>query len=449
MIDLQKTRGRTPRHGRLAVVLSRIAGALVVAAACSMAAPATHAEAQEWTNDREAMNGRGFEIGNYRLHPGFGAEVGYDSNVFYTAEGEESAGIMRLTGHLNFVPVAAEEGEERNIDLRGGVHASFLNYFGIDRYNLETGADVSLHIRPAAPVSFAIANSFSRTIRPFVEGTNSLRFARDMNTTTALLHFRSESGTLRAAVGYRLRWDFFEDDVFDYAGSLTHTILSRASWAFFPNTGLVYEGEVSRVSVNGGGPGTGSLVADGWRLRQEVGLNGALSRVVSLTAMGGYSANFFFEGSNGQLSDAQSGTFRLELRVHPGDVIGFKVGYQRLYNPSSIGAFARHDRLYLNADLRVTNKFRAGARFSATRSQTGLALDATGGLLGDAPRREAWRVQTDVFAEFLPLHWLGINVTLRHIADITDFQITNDPALVDQGAEFSKFQAWLGVRVAY
>jgi hypothetical protein len=111
----------------------------------------------------------------------------------------------------------------------------------------------SAHFRPDAKVSFRLADTFTRNVRPFVDGLPNLRYARDNNTVDAELRFRSESDVLRAFIGYQLGWDFFEDrgpGEFGYAGSLTHAIRTGVYWEFLPQTGFVYEGQVERVSFD-------------------------------------------------------------------------------------------------------------------------------------------------------------------------------------------------------
>lgn len=383
---------------------------------------------------------------------GFGAEFGYDSNVYLEDTNANDSLLMRLTAHLR---ATTRQEEETNpvVVFNGGVQASFFHFFAdTGRDNVGLGADVSAHFRPDAKVSFRLADSFTRTVRPFVDGLPNLRYARDNNTVDAELRFRSESDVLRAFVGYQLGWDFFEDrgpGEFSYAGSLTHAIRTGVYWEFLPQTGFVYEGQVERVSFDEEA-GAGSLVSDGWRIRQEVGLNGAVTPAVSVTGMLGYSSGFFDDGSAyGVGRDAV--TARFEGRFLPRENLQIKLGYQRRFNQSFIGNYARHDRMYLGGQLILGGVFMTGIDFSATRSVTGTALAADGmTLLGSQESREAWRLLTDVYAEYRATQWLAITLHIEYLADFTDYTYAELGApLVDPGAEFSKFQLWLGLRVFY
>jgi hypothetical protein len=195
--------------------------------------------------------------------------------------------------------------------------------------------------------------------------------------------------------------------------------------------------------------GAGSLVADGWRVRQEVGLNGAITPAVSVTGMVGYSAGFFDAGADyGVGRDAL--TVRIEGRFDPRDNLELKLGYQRRFNQSFIGNFARHDRMYLGGQLVLGGAFFTGIDFSVTRSVTGTALAADSTPLDPTQdTRDAWRLQTDAYAEYRATQWLAVTAHVTHLADFTDFTFTTTEPLVDPNAAFRKFQIWVGLRVFY
>ncbi|MCB9626395.1 MAG: hypothetical protein H6725_03385 [Sandaracinaceae bacterium] len=416
-----------------------------------MASLPSGVSAQGWLADRGATQGHGFQAGPLTLHMGFGAEFGYDNNVYLEDTNRQDSLLMRLTGHLRATTLQEEESNPL-VTFNGGVNASFYHFFADSgRDNVGLGADVTAHFRPGSRVSFKLADHFTRTIRPFVDGLPNLRYARDNNTVDAELRFRSDSDVLRAFIGYRLDFDFFEDrgpGEFAYAGSLTHALRTGVYWAFLPNTGFVYEGQVERVNY-GSQVGAGSLVSDAWRVRQELGLNGAITPAVSVTGMLGYSGGFFDQGADyGIGRDAL--TARLEGRFRPRDNVQLKVGYQRRFNQSFIGNFARHDRLYLGGQLMLGGVFMTGIDFAAARTVTGSALAADGTFLDPARgSRRAWRLTTDVYAEYRATQWLAVTLQLQYLADFTSFTFTTTSPLVDPNAAYSKFQAWLGLRVFY
>ncbi|MBK8593534.1 MAG: hypothetical protein IPN77_31360, partial [Sandaracinaceae bacterium] len=67
------------------------------------------AAAQGWLGDRQASQGPGFQTGPLTLHMGFGAEFGYDSNVYLEDVNREDSLLMRLTAHLRATTRQEEE----------------------------------------------------------------------------------------------------------------------------------------------------------------------------------------------------------------------------------------------------------------------------------------------------------------------------------------------------
>jgi hypothetical protein len=63
------------------------------------------AQEQPWLQDRQYNEGMGVRVGDLELHPGAALEVGYDSNFFLRAGGEEEPLVpalrFRPTAHLS------------------------------------------------------------------------------------------------------------------------------------------------------------------------------------------------------------------------------------------------------------------------------------------------------------------------------------------------------------
>src|SRR5690349_11635486 len=88
------------------------------------------AHAQQWMADRSRAEGRGIRLGNFELHPGIGAELGYDSNVFLSEDPRSSA-ILRIGPSLYLSTLSGERaGESKSpLSFRAGLTGSFRNYF--------------------------------------------------------------------------------------------------------------------------------------------------------------------------------------------------------------------------------------------------------------------------------------------------------------------------------
>src|SRR5437762_411187 len=73
----------------------------------------SRAWAQQWLADRRNAQGAGVRVGDFELHSGIGAEIGYDSNVFNSdgttgATPITGAAILRVTPHLFFSTLSGE-----------------------------------------------------------------------------------------------------------------------------------------------------------------------------------------------------------------------------------------------------------------------------------------------------------------------------------------------------
>ena len=89
----------------------RVSAALAVAALviAVWSVGASSVAAQGWLADRDSTQGPGFEVGALTIHPGFGMEFGWDSNVYLEGLAPEDRFLMRLTAHLNASTRQAEE----------------------------------------------------------------------------------------------------------------------------------------------------------------------------------------------------------------------------------------------------------------------------------------------------------------------------------------------------
>ena len=96
-------------HDVLSASQSRRLASCLAAGALFVAAPRT-AHAQYWLQDRAATEGRGIRTGNFELHPGVGAELGYDSNVFYLPSSRTTPALrLRVTPSFSISTALAAE----------------------------------------------------------------------------------------------------------------------------------------------------------------------------------------------------------------------------------------------------------------------------------------------------------------------------------------------------
>ncbi len=436
-------------------------------------APAS-AEAQSWLSDRSRTEGPGFRVGDFELHPGIGVEIGYDSNLYYTADDDprmdarQDSGILRATAHLMVAtrgPERRAEGEagggEENqgtqsqpaVTFRGGVSGSFYTFFNdIDRSNMELDASLALGILPGRAFSVNISDEFGRSIRPFTENSDArASFGRIRNNAGIQANFATSGDVLKIGVGYNFMLDFFEDERFQYGSNFRHLITLNETFRFLPETAILHDTTVTILDYFGTSPLTPTRVSDGVLLRTRAGLNGAFTTNFSVLAMAGYAAGFFNSvGAYDQ--EYESVIAQIEARWQIEQNTRLTFGYVRDFQPSFLGNFYRLDRGFANFQVLIGGSFLLGVEIGGGYYEFGAIVQPDGmTAVGSSVDRGDVRLDAEIFAEYRFTDWLGVNATLQYNGSFTDFQyrIDSDTGPVPNPAGFNKFQAWFGVRVFY
>lgn len=429
---------------------------MVVVGAAGLAS----AQGPGWLADRTRAEGPGFRVGNFELHPGFGAEAGYDSNVFYRDAGSlrdrVGSAIFRFTPHFfvtNLGEQRTEEGESRGdgesgrmVELTAGASAEAYIYLEDDvPNNIAVNGDLDLNINPNGRFGFRIFDKLSRTVRPFTNNldTGDRNHAQIGNTAGAQIFLRSAGGLLQTSMGYSLRLSFFEGNAFQYANRLNHQISADTHYKFLPNTSLFWDATFDYTTF----PETGGALtlADNWRVRTRVGLNGAITPKLSATAAIGYTATFV---QDDRFSDFDSVIALAGLKIRLTPTVSLGLGYERENQGSVVGLYRVQDRGYLDFQWLLGRSFILGFNAWVAYLNFGDVLDAAGMSLGD---RTDVMVSASLFAEYRFTDWLALNATVGYTGDYTDFEYQADVGMgaFPEPAGFNKFEAWLGLRVFY
>lgn len=445
--------------------------------ALTIVAQPSLARAQAWLEDRARTEGPGFRVGDFELHPGLGVELGYDSNLYYSDDDDPvfprvDTAILRATAHLLFStrgPQRRQEGEagggegnQQNagqpaVTFRGGLSGSFYHFFAdSNRTNMEADASLALGILPGRPFSINLFEEFSRTIRPFTENSSIFAsFGRIQNTAGIDLNFATTGEVLKITPGYRFGLDFFESSLFQYGNNFRHTITLSETFRFLPQTAVVHDTAIVYQDYWTFDPGAPTLVNDALMLRTRVGLNGAFTSNFSVLALVGYGAGFFDTPSPATYDmDYESIVAQLEARWQITPQMRLVFGYDRDFQPSFVGNFYRRDRGYANFQTVIDRVFLVGLAAEVGGYEFGAIVQPDAMTpVGSSLTRSDIRIIGELFAEYRFTDWLGVNGTLRYSGAFTDFRyrVPIDPSMppVLDPAGFSKFEAWLGVRVFY
>ncbi|MEZ4254454.1 MAG: hypothetical protein R3A78_01870 [Polyangiales bacterium] len=430
---------------------------LLLALAVVLALPFS-ASAQGWLDGRQRAEGPGFRLGDLELHPGVGAEIGYDTNVFLSSDKagvdpRRTSPILRLTPHIylsTLGPERSDGGGENGpmpiVDFRTGVSASLYHYLQTEaRSNVEMDVDTQLTFLPRRPVSFTLLGTFMRTIRPFTEsGAVGQNYNRDQITGGGKLTLQTRGGILKSNVGYTFGADLFEGGSFKFGNGVSHKVALDAAWRFLPSTALLYDGEVNFHNYTSNDPGT-VLISDNTRVRTRFGFNGYITRVISVLAMVGYGAGFYVAGD-----DYDSIVGQAQLAFAFSDAVNFSLGYDRDFFRTFVGNFYRRDRGSMRFQLLLGGVFLTGLEAGVGLYDFGQTFTPTGGTIGDSYDRSDVRADGSLFAEYRFTDWFAVNSRVEYMANFTDFRFNVATATpVFDPADYSRWTIWGGVRVFY
>ena len=410
---------------------------------------------QVWLQDRAFLEGRGIRAGNFELHPGIGAEFGYDSNVFYSSSrsGTVTPALrLRVTPSFSVSTLGAQRTANSDsqatalptVNFRAGVAAIYHEWIGlgdsqVDKLrNLGGQLDLRLDLFPQRTWQFSIANNFTRFIQPGPEDpathapavvrradgtTETVTLNRNYNVTAAELAYAPGRGVFELRAGYSFVVSIFDqaaNERYDYLG---HEGSVRMRWRFLPKTALIWEGFVNRI----GYLNTTAGLSDSTPIRTRFGLNGLLTNKISLLVAVGYQGTFFDQGSNADTVIGQA-----ELRWLINALSSLRVGFVRDVQNSFFGNYFVRNRGYAGYSQTFDGRFLLSV-------DAGVGLYQYG-LISSTPDPTAVRVEGTVFGEYRFSNVFGVNATVRGAANISDVQIGT------QYIDWTRFDALVGVR---
>jgi hypothetical protein len=408
------------------------------------------ARAQSWLSDRARAEGAGIRVGDFELHPGVGAEVGYDSNVFLSDVPQDSA-VLRIAPHLFISTLGAERSEgatqQRKLTLRAGVNGSIRHWFAT---HLGTGIGASqvadLTWRPGGSFSLNLNETFSRTVEPFTDpgapstgvAASRVKFGRDRLGVGARAQLATRSEVLRAGLGYRIEIDHFEASEFADNRTQTHAITADTSWGFLPKTALFWDGTLSFQNFSSGvgvESGAVSVRNDSTTVRNRMGINGALTSTLGFTLAAGYGASFFADDRDSETVIGQA-----EARWDARENLQLSLGYDRVLTPAYQGNF-----LVMNRFRTALRSMFGGTLVVTARAELSLLDYGVDPIQGE---REDTYLLGALAGEYRIADWLAFTADLTYVQTLTDFVFVSGTGAeaVRDPADFQRFEAMFGVR---
>ena len=452
----------------------RIGFFLLGCAVMALTLVATTAHAQQWLSDRSRTQGHGVLVGNFELHPGIGAEVGYDNNVFLAEDNEAGSGILRLSPSLYLSTLSGErlQGETPKVAFRAGVNGTLKHYFATDQAtNIGIGQDAKFTWNASSIFTLDLFQDYKRAIDPFGEpegdplttdndpDTLGDNYSRGQLGGGTRLQLSTPGKLLKGGLGYRIDWDHFENSAYEVNDSLKHTIGADTSWEFLPKTAVFWNGNYFIHDYIHDDPEDPD-VSLGERNNSEgvgnkLGINGALTERVGFTIAGGYDATFVENDEYPEPDGSESWTAQVQLRWRFIETSQWSLGYDRTLRPSFQGNTLISDRVGTGITAMFGGVFALGLKGELTFVDFGEDDE-----LAEFGERDDMHILGNLSGEYRFTHWFALTGEVGYLQNISKNSTTDEDYFIDVGEDcggaadeacrnftkYKRFEAWLGVR---
>ena len=458
---------------------------IALVATASVSTLASPAFAQMWLKDRQATQGAGIRSGDFELHPGVAAEVGYDSNYFNRSPDKPYPVVdtvrLRITPqfHISTLTGARTAGSSQpKVYFSAGAAFAYSQFLmnggigtGADRFkqlgrDSEWGVlgDVAMNINPGRPWGLNVYDTFQRTAQPSIDPLVESGLNRMENRIAADLVHTRPGGLFDWRLGYAFSLTYFENGP---TGSTSvspqdfnnyrHEAYTQGRWRFLPRTAFVYNGSYSVQTYNTSTPGLNNSRP----LRTRMGLTGLVTDRLSLLGLVGWGASFYDNATTGNRNfDSVIG--QVEIRYFltgnapeagqqaQATSSSVALGFTRDFFNSYLGNYYERNRGYVILNALFAQKFMVNLDVGVAAVRYADVLDRdTGQLLRTSFVNG--RVDGTLFMEYRVKDWFGLNATYQYLQEITDVTLRAN-ARADApryGLEFSRHQAFAGVRVFF
>ena len=384
------------------------------------------------------------------LHPGIGAEIRYDSNVFFEASNEKQAAVLRLLPSLDLSTRPAQRGgaTPHSIDFRLHAGLDYREYLTGDtsisshrQFGVQAG--MLLSILPFSVFSADVFDNFTRSTQaPY--GALPYNIDRDTNEVGARFRLRPSGGRLEIDLGYAFGIDFFEVQQLKDFNLFYHRLTLRAAWKFLPKTAVYVEASDTINQYQS--PGTFQH-PNSYPIHAIAGLQGLITNKLNLNVWVGYANGLYVSGPN-----PNTAIGGVDVRWKPTLLSTGILGYKHDFVNSLLGSYYDVDMVYLgwtqliwrlSASVRATY---ANQRFQGVLPVTGLCAVGT----ATCPRTDNV-FQLDLRLELPIKDWLAVAIGYDLSLDRSDAglisTVVGAPGIIP--VNFTKHEAWAQLTFAY
>ena len=326
------------------------------------------------------------------LHASLGADIGYDSNVFYESSNPTSATIAHITPAADISNASRDGSAPDSVYYNLGASLVYREYLsGGDAVRSQRAFNPTvsglLRFSSRQTMSLSLSDTFTRTQDPpYQLSTSSI--THDRNAAQLQLKFAPGGGRIQILLGYTNILDVYETDPYKSGSNMTNTGVLDLSWRWLPKTALfvqVSQGAVTYLRSN-----TGKFAS--YPFSATAGLRGLLTQKLALKLSAGYSYGFYASGGtnpSGFGNVVLNGELNYNLSITSLAGLGYLHQFQNsalvgdFYDLDAVYAALREligGRLATAASIRYENRRYHGAAF-ATTSRTDNVV--TAGLTAD------------------------------------------------------------------
>jgi hypothetical protein len=229
------------------------------------------------------------------LHASLGADIGYDSNVFYSSK-PTSATVAHVTPAADISNASRDGSAPDGMYYNLGASLVYREYL--------SGGDAVRQQRAFAPtvsgllrfssrqtLSLSLSDTFTHTQDPpYQEGLSSI--THDRNAAQLQLKIAPGGGRIQVLLGYTNVLDVYETDPYKSGNNMLNQGVLDLSWRWLPKTALfvqVSQGAVTYLQSN-----TGKFAS--YPFSAMAGLRGLLTQKLALKLAAGYSYGFYATG---------------------------------------------------------------------------------------------------------------------------------------------------------
>lgn len=452
------------------------------------------AHAQAWLQDRRYQEGEGWRPGNgdVELHPGVGAEVGYDSNWFQRSNKTgsnlsngapnapvEDAGVLKVTPSISIRTLGPQRKEgDANPALptiafnaaASGTYEEFLLAPSDlrDQRNASINANARLDILPQHPWGFAVFGNYSRAINPN-RGDPNLSFNSDLVGAGGEIIAQPGSGTLNWRLGYKLQATLFEDSSAQGFNNIMHDVYTQGRWSFRPRTTALFDASFF-IRDYGDASKAVNALHNSTPLRTHIGIEGLVTPRFSFLGLVGYGSTFILNGQSPTIKQYDSvigqAEFKFFLTANPAaseqpsnmslTLSSIALGYTRDFQTSYLGDYYGSDRGYAKIQYMFAGRVLASLEggVGAIEYPDIYANDGGKDKLSH-PAFTDTRADATFFGEYRFSNTFGLNTTIRYTANFSNTQL--DPSVVTGSTpttttatvydlNWRRFEAYIGAR---